>query len=171
MTLEALMTQATTDKVAVVFVFAGLPFVAFVMNRISQTRGNHPPFSYVYSTLIYASCIPGVLALTLWGHAMLFEQKGLWQLDFFVYYMPVISMLALLFFINKAVHIHLLPWFGELYELLTMIAIAFGGVVVLIEVQFFPLTSWWHIVLLFAAFYGLLKVLWQRFVRISRLAP
>jgi hypothetical protein len=112
--------------------------------------------------------VPGVISFTFWIYSILFEQKSLWALNFSVYYLPGISMLLTLLIISRQANIKRLPWFGELYELLAMIAVVFGFVLLIIHSRIVSFTYWWQVFLVFILFFGLLKLGWERLMRLTR---
>ena len=133
-----------------------------------REAANMPPYSYIFSTLIYLSCVPGVISFTFWIYSMVFEQKSLWTLNFSVYYLPGISMMLTLLIISRQANMKRLPWFGELYELLAMIAVVFGFVLLIIHSRIVNFTYWWQVFLVFILFFGLLKLGWERLMRLTR---
>lgn len=166
MTVQDIIHTISTDKVALFFLFALLPFLAFGLNKLTKVRGLQSPYTYIYSTIIYISGITGILSSVLWLYTMFFDQKGLWQLNPFVFYLPLISMVATFYIVKKRLRIGDLPWFGELYELLTALAVAFAITLTFVHTQAFPLSNMWLIMVLGMAIFLFLKLGWDAVTRI-----
>lgn len=166
MTIDELIKSITQDTVAVFFFFLIIPILAFLVGMGSRKNGSQPPFSYLFSTLIYLVTVPGVLSLTFWGYSMLYGQESLIELPFTIYYMPLISMGLTFFLIARQVNISSLPWFRALYELMIMIAIVFGFILLFMHLGLLPLKAVWQVLLVFIGLFILLKLSWERFSRI-----
>lgn len=169
MTLEDLLAHFTTDKTALLFFFMLLPIATFILTTISSGRSLEPPFSYMYSVVIFIACVPAVLSLTLWVYAMLFEDMALWHLPFFVYYLPIIVLVGCVYLVKKnEVSIQTLPWSGELYELLILIVISFASILIIMKLEILNFESLWQVLLFFALWLGLFYFGWKRFKEIMR---
>ena len=164
MTLEDLIAYITTDKTALLFFFMLLPILTFVLTAISSGRSLEPPFSHLFSIVIFAVCIPAVLSITLWFYSMFFDHKGLWQLPFFVYYLPIIVMLICVYIIKKKkIAIRKLPWSGDLYELLILVVITFASILIIMKLEILNFKSLWQIGLFFIFWFGIFRFGWKRF--------
>jgi hypothetical protein len=163
MTLQNLLEWATQDKIAVIFIFFIIPLLTMAMNRLFEGQGDESPYNYGYSILVYASATAGLLSGAVWLYSMLFEDKSLWELDPFVYYLPMISMIITLVLVKQNADLKKLPWFGELYELLAMIFITFWVILLIMKMEFFQFNNVWQIFLFFVLFFIGLKLAWERF--------
>ncbi len=166
MTVQEIVAALTKDRIALLFLFMMLPLVAMLLQKAAPNKGNKAPYNYIYSIIVFAACIPGVISIIIWLDTILFDQKGLWQLDVFVFYLPVLVMLSCMFIIKKATTFSELPWFGELYELLVLIAVSFGCIVVAIEKNLLTFSTGWHVILFFFLLFGMFKSGWEWFSRI-----
>ena len=166
MTVYEIIHILSQDKIALSLLSMVLLLSAFGTSKVAKSDGNRAPYSYVFSVVIFGACIVGVLSLVLWLHAIVFDQKGLWQLDFFVFYLPIITMLSTIGIVRKSANFGQLPWFGELYELLTMIFVSFGLIVITIEKEIFNFNSIWHVIIFFLLLFGLLKTAWEKFSKV-----
>ena len=118
----------------------------------------YDPWKYLYSSLIYLVCVPGIFALFLSIYVFIFERRSIFQTDIYTQVLPIVSMFATLLLIRRNVSLDLVPGFGKITGLFMMIAAAFAFFWVLdkthiIVISFLPL---WQGVLIFA---GLLKIL------------
>ena len=83
------------------------------------------PINYLYTILIYAVTIPGLLALVLILYSFFFLKTNLLQLDLIAYFVPLIAMIVTLVIINRTISIKQIPGFGKLSGLFLMIMITF----------------------------------------------
>ncbi len=101
--------------------YVGLPIVAILLWFISKDEGHLKPWNYIYSILVYASCIPGIVAVSLSIYFFLFERQSLLNAELFVQIVPVISMLATLFFIKRNVEFCDIPGFDKISGFMILI--------------------------------------------------
>ena len=166
MTVYQIIDILSHEKIALSFLSMVLLLVAFGTRKAAGASGNTSPYNYIFSAVTVGACIPGVISIVLWLHAICFDQKGLWELDFFVFYLPVITMIACIMIIRQCVSFGELPWFGELYELFIITFITFGFIIVTIEKEVFNFSNGWHVIFFFVLLFGLLKTSWERFFKI-----
>lgn len=166
MTVEGLVTAVAQDKVALIFLFLLLPCMALLMNKLTSLRGVESPYTHIYSGTIYIACICGILSLCIWVHTAIFQVKSLIDLNFFIYYLPIISMIATLIIIKKQIRLSQLPWYGEFYELVVLLFIAFGATLLIMEYQWLQFGNAWYVLLFSGLIFGVLKTIWERLARV-----
>jgi len=105
----------------------GAPPVLAVLLRLWHGRGwgGEAPFKYIYSVLIYLVCIPGMLAATLTGYALLFTGQNLLDVNLLIYALPMACMALTLLVISRAVRFEQIPGFRRLSGLMGMMALTF----------------------------------------------
>lgn len=167
MTLEHLIEYFTKDSMAVLLFFMILPILVVILNGAAAGQGNSTPYDKMYSIIVYVVSVPGILSITVWMYSMFFEHKSLWKLDPFVYYLPVASMAACLILIKKNARFKDLPWFGEFYELMILIFVTFMSILMIMELDILHFKAIWQVALVFIFLFGLLKVGWERFQRLT----
>lgn len=87
--------------------------------------GGEPPWKYLYSILVYLTCVPGIGAAVLTGYTVFFTQENLLDKNLLVYVLPVVSMAVTLILIGKNVPFDRIPGFDRLSGLMTLIAVTF----------------------------------------------
>jgi hypothetical protein len=162
MTIEDFLTYITNDKAGLFLFFILLPIVTIIITIISAGRSLEKPYSYLFSILLFVVCIPGVLSITLWVYSMFFERKAIWELPFFVYYLPVIVMAVCIYILKKKrIPIRRLPWSGELYEFLVLLIITFASILIMMKLNIINFQQPWQLgifsVLCLSALYLLSK--------------
>jgi hypothetical protein len=127
MTLQDFFTLLGDNPSYLLFFFIMLPIVALLAGFMKGDDAGHlPPWSYLYSSLIYLACVPGVFAVTLSIYFFLFERRSILQTDVYTQILPVVSMLATLFIIRKSVNLSYISGFEKMGGLIMMISAALG---------------------------------------------
>ena len=98
-----------------------VPIAALLVGFISGKDGHLSPWKYIYATLIYLICIPGIFAVTLNAYLFLFENRGIMYTNIYTQILPIISMIATLLIIRSNVDLEWIPWFNKLPGLLMII--------------------------------------------------
>jgi hypothetical protein len=102
------------------------PILAWVLGRChGPYHGESAPWAYLYSALIYLVCVPGLFGGVLTGYTLFFIRRNLLQVNLFVYFGPVASMLATLLVIRKQVDWNRLPGIDRIQALMVLIALSF----------------------------------------------
>ena len=124
MTLQELFNLLSANPIWVISYFAIVPFVAFIVYRISGTKALQSPWAEVYSTLIFMVAVPALFAVALNIYQFLFERQSILMMNVFTQILPIVSFIATLLIIRKNVSLDSIPGFGKLSNLILMI---FGG--------------------------------------------
>ena len=124
MTLEEFFTLLGNNPILILSYFLLIPFTAFLAGILGKGEGHELPWSYLYSTLIYLVCVPGIFAITLSIYLFLFERKSIFDTNIFTQILPVLSMIATLLMIRKNVALEKIPGFGKMSALVLMITTA-----------------------------------------------
>ena len=103
--------------------FMLVPFVALLALFFSGGQGHLSPWKYLYSVLIYLVAIPGIFAVTLSVYLFLFERRSIMDTNIYTQVLPVVSMLATFILIRKQVDLDLVPGFGKLSGLITVLSV------------------------------------------------
>jgi hypothetical protein len=124
MTLKEFFDLLTANPAYVIFYFSIIPIAAFLAGILGKGEGHIAPWKYLYSTLIYFICVPGIFAITVSVYQFLFERRSIWDADVFVQVLPIISMVVTLLIIRKNVNLDYIPGFDKLGGLVTIISAA-----------------------------------------------
>jgi hypothetical protein len=127
MTLRELTQVAGSHPGLLAGAFAALPLLAWLNGVVSSPeRGRHSPWKYVYSGLVYFTCIPGVFAAVLTAYSLFFRNENLLDVNLLVYLLPIVSMAVTLVLIRKNVEFDAIPGFDRLSGLMTVMACSFA---------------------------------------------
>ncbi len=117
--------------------FSALPILSYVTGFFYQRSGRSVGIKTIYSVLIYLSVIPGTMAFLLIFYTMFFIRRNILDLNFYLYFLPLISMGLVLYIISRKVKFENLPGFGRLSGLLLLIGIVCLITLVLYRLHFF----------------------------------
>jgi len=141
-----------------------IPALAFIATMFIEEINVKSPSRYVYSALMYATCIPGVLAIVLCGYSIVLQRADILKVNVLVYFLPIISMMFTIGIINRAVRMVDIPGFKRLSGFMLMIGITFIVVFILqklfIGVLFFGTIQ--SLLLLFVILFVVIKIGWDR---------
>lgn len=166
MTLEQLFSQLTADPTPFLLYFCLIPFAALLINLISGEDAHKAPLIYVYSGLIFAVSIPGIFAIVIL-FSDLFKGISWRQLDIYSQILPAFSMVATYFIITRKIRLAEVPGFKRLSGLLLIIAATFV-IILLVEkthIYVMFLGSFWHLLIVFAVLFFVIKMAWERFIQ------
>ena len=124
MTLRELFLLLAEHPEYIIFYFAIIPVMAFFAGILGKGEGHLSPWRYLYSTLIYFVCVPGIFSITLSVYNFLFERRSIMDADVFAQVLPMISMVVTLLIIRRNVNLDYIPGFDKLSGLVTVITAA-----------------------------------------------
>ena len=163
MTIEDLLVYLSNDKTALFLFFILLPIITIMITTVSAGRSLEKPYSYFYSILLFTVCIPGALSMTLWVYSMFFERRKIWQLPFFIYYLPIIILVICIYILKKKrIPIRRLPWSGELYEFLVLLIITFASILIIMKLHILNFKQPWQLGVFAVLCLTSLHLLWKR---------
>lgn len=115
----------------------GVPALAWLLARLhAPGLGGASPWRWLYALLVYAACLPGVGAAVLTLYTLLFTNENLLDKDLLVYVLPVVSMVATLVLVRRAVPFDLVPGFDRLAGFMVVIAVTFAVLLALRRTSF-----------------------------------
>jgi hypothetical protein len=123
MTLGQFFEICSTQQEMVLMYFALLPLTAALAKWFGKGEGHLVPWNYLYTFLIYAVCIPGIFSITLSIYRFLFERGSIMDANIYTQILPILSMFLTLGLVKSNISLDLVPGFGKISSLLSMIAI------------------------------------------------
>lgn len=126
MTLGEFFDLLAGNPAYIIFFFSIIPFSALLAGILGKGEGHISPWKYLYSALLYFSCVPGIFAVTLSVYFFLFERRSIMETDVYTQILPVASMLLTIFIIRKNVDLENVPGFDKLSGLIMIITAALG---------------------------------------------
>ncbi len=157
MTVEGLISYLSQQRYYVVAIMLAVPVLCILLRLLhGRLRGNLSPWKYIYSVLVYLSCIPGMFSISVILYNLLFLHANLMELDIFVCYLPVLSMLVTLFIMHQIIEINQLPGFDKISGLMIISGIAFFVTLIIDRLQVFVLfygSIFWLFIICIAIFF------------------
>jgi hypothetical protein len=141
-----------------------IPAAAFIATMFFEDTANRSPGKYLFSALIYLTCIPGVLAVVLTGYALLMQRTNILDVNILVYFLPIISMALTIAVINRVTKMRDVPGFRRLSGFMLMIGVSFV-LVFMLQRMFFGVVFFGtlqSLLLLFVVIFVILKIGWER---------
>jgi hypothetical protein len=129
MTLQELINRIGLTDIRIILAVFMTPPVLAVLLRLFHPggRGAFAPWNYLYSFLVYLTCVPGICAAVLTAYSLFFIRKNLLEVNFVVYFLPIISMILTLAMVRKQVAWEHLPGVDRLYGLMIILVISFSA--------------------------------------------
>ncbi len=121
MTLQEFLEQCAANPSFIIMFFFTLPIAASLAWWLGKGEAKESPWKYMYSTLMFLACIPGIFAITLNVYLFLFEKKSIFEADIYSQILPIISMIATLFIIRKNTRFEDIPGFQKIGGLFMVI--------------------------------------------------
>lgn len=121
MTLGDFFKICSENPGFLIFFMIAVPLTAVLAWLLGKGEGHISPWKYLYSVLVYLTCIPGIFAITLSFYLFLFERRSILDMNVYTQILPVISMIITLTLIKRNVSLDDVPGFGKLSGLLMMI--------------------------------------------------
>ena len=126
MTIQDLINLLSKHQLVLIIVFCAIPFGAFLSGLLQGDRNcGESKIRYLYSVLIYLSCIPGMFSAVLTAYSLFFLRADLLRVNFLVYILPIISMVATLKIIKRKNSFDDIPGFQRILGLMLMIGTSF----------------------------------------------
>ena len=112
------------------------PALAWLMAQFNVPRqGPLTVLDYGYSVLIYLVGIPGTVSAVLIAYALFMVRQNLLDVNFLIYFLPVISMVATFLLIGRNSDLDRLPGFERLSGLMMLIGLSFLVVLIIFKMR------------------------------------
>jgi len=142
MTLREFFDYLGSNPMVMLAFFLGIPFTALVAGVLGKGEGNQSPWKYLYAVLIYLACVPGIFAVALSVYLFLFERGSIMNANVLIQILPILSMVLTLAIIRRNASFELIPGFGKLSNLMTMIGSIF---ILMYLLDRLHLVAWVHV--------------------------
>ena len=126
MTVRQIIELAGSHPVLFSAILLAAPTLSWVLAFLhGKGRGALSPWKYIYATMVYMACLPGVLSAVLLGYTLFFTRESLLDVNLLVYILPIVSMTVTLALISRSVSFDDIPGFDRLSGLILVITITF----------------------------------------------
>ena len=165
MTLRDVFQSLTDHSEWLVLFLLAAPALTFLVNLWSgKTAEEIWKWRYVYATLVYLACIPGIFAVTLNVYLFLFERQSIWAMNLTTQVLPILTMVATLMLIRRKIPFNYVPGFGKLSGFLTFIFATMGIMWFIDRTHIYAITyiPFAYIVLGFVALLLIIRFAWGK---------
>lgn len=164
MTLKELFDVIAASPAYPLFYFIVIPLTALLAGIFGKNEGHLTPWKYLYATLVYLICIPGIFSVTLSIYMFLFEKRSIMDTDIYIQILPVLSMILTLFIIRRNVDLDDVPGFGKLSALVLIISATLGLMWFIDSTRIivFTMLRFEIVLLIFAVLLLVIRFGWQR---------
>lgn len=112
------------------------PLLGWAVGAVPYDReGRVVIWDYVYSALVYLVGIPGMISTVLIGYSLFFVRQNLLEINFLIYFLPIVSMGFSYYVIGRKVSFDRLPGFDRLVGLMILIGLSFLIVLMLFKLR------------------------------------
>lgn len=167
MTLQDLINWFSSNPKPILSYFIVILAVAILGLLFVKEANFKQPIPYLYTGLIYAVAIPGILAFILTLYSFFFLKQNLLQLDLFSYFAPIVFMIGTLLVIHKTIPLSKIPGFGKLSGVFTIIMITFLITYVLQKMFFgvFFIGRFQYLIALFLVLLFVVRLAWNKIIK------
>lgn len=169
MTPRELLARLAADPWPLVAFYGAVPAAALVLGLVHRRDGgNESPWKYLYSLLVYAACVPGLLGAVVTGYMLFFSRENLLDVNVLVTLVPVVSMVVTLLVAGRHVDFDRLPGFGRLSGLMVTIGLSFVIVLFLQKLNVFVFFGGSVVLLVSAAAFVFALLRWGAYMAFRR---
>lgn len=167
MTLRDFFEAASAQPVYIVFFFVMIMVVALLTGVLAKGEGEESPWKYLYSTLLYLVCVPGIFAITLQVYLFLFERRSVFDMNLLLEILPIVSMIATILIVRRNVDMDQIPGFDKLSGLVMMIfsALAIMWFIDKTRIIIFSYMPIQTVLLIFAGLLLAIRLGWSRLIK------
>lgn len=135
MSINDLIAVVAQHPWAVLVALGPLPILAWILGWVAGSDGERTPWKYAFSVLVYAACVPGILACVLTAYSLFFVRANLLQVNVLVYGLPIVIMVLTLAVIGKIVDFKRVPGFDRISGLMLVLALSFGVALFIVKTR------------------------------------
>lgn len=152
------------NPLIIIAYFSLIPLAAFLAGILGKGEGEQAPWNYLYATLIYLVCVPGIFAVTLNIYLFLFEKQSIFQANIYTQILPILSMVLTLFLIHNNADLDRIPGFGKLSGLVMMLVTILGLMWILDRTRLlmFSYLPFQYVLLIFVGVLLVFRLGWSR---------
>ena len=167
MTLKDFFDLVSEQPIYVVFFFLMIPITALLTGWIAKGEGNDSPWKYLYSSLLYLVCVPGIFAISLGVYLFLFERRSIFEMNVMMEVLPVFSMIATILIVRRNADVNQIPGFDKLSGLVMMIcsALAIMWFIDRTRIMVFSYLPIQYLLLIFVGLMVVIRFGWSRLIK------
>jgi len=167
MTIQEFAESASNRPLMILLFFGFIIVFAIVAGIIGKDEGHLSPWKYLYSTLIYLTCIPAIFIVTLSLYALVVEGASIASTDLVTQVVPIIAMVATLLITRSNVSLDSVPGFGKISGLILMIVATSIFIAIIGKMRFhvFSYMPIQQVGLMFLVIFAIIYFGWRKMMR------
>ncbi len=167
MTVQDLIYLLSNNSSIIINYYIALLVLTLIGMLIVTPKNFKTPVNYIYTILVYALAIPGILAIILLVYNFFFLKTNLINLEVITYYLPIVAMVILFLLINKTIPLKSIPGFDKISGLFMMIFVAFIVTYFIqkVFIGIFFIGSFMQLIVIFIVLLVVLKIGWDKFIK------
>lgn len=167
MTLHEFFDVISGQPTLLFLLLMAIPTAAFLVNVWSgETAEEIWKWRYVYSTLVFLTCIPGIFAVTLNVYLFLFERQSIWDMHLAIQVLPIMAMVITLALIRRKIPFNYIPGFGKLSSFLLLMTAIMGLLWIIDRTRIYAITyiPFTNVIIGFIALLLIIRYAWNRLI-------
>ncbi|GAB1858663.1 hypothetical protein MHTCC0001_35030 [Flavobacteriaceae bacterium MHTCC 0001] len=164
MTIQNIIDWFGENPNIILAYFSALLIICLMGLLFSNSLVFKPPINYIYTVLIYAVSVPGLLALILVLYSLFINKANLLEVNMLAYFLPIGATIVNIIIIKKTVRLDRIPGFDKLSGMFLLIVVTFV-VTYILQRLFFGVIfigSFIHLVVLFVILLVALRYAWKK---------
>jgi hypothetical protein len=141
MTLGELFGFLNQNPTYITTFFLAMPALAVIVNWICGDEGHQSPWKYLYSALIFATCVPGIMSVGLTVYYFLFERQSIMSTNILTQVLPVLSMILTVSIVRRQVSLDHIPGSERISSLVMLISAVLVLMYILDRTRLFVMIS------------------------------
>lgn len=126
MSIAELIARLGQYSTGLMIFLTALPVIAYFYGKfISPVQALQRPHRYIYAFLIYLACVPGIFSAVITAYSLFFINANLLEVNFAIYFLPILSMGITVALIKNRVDLDGLPGFDRLKGLIVLLTLTF----------------------------------------------
>ena len=164
MTIQDIIDWFGSNPNAILTYFAVFLILSLSGLLLSNKLDFKPPVNYLYTILMYAVTIPGLLAFVLLLYGLFINKTNLLQVNLLVYFLPIFASIINIIIIKKTIPLEAIPGFDKLSGMFILIIVAFVITFILQRMFFgvFFMGNFLHLIGLFLILLVALRFAWKK---------
>lgn len=125
MTIQDIINWFNANPNVILSYFSVILILSLLGLLLIKPKHFKPPINYLYTILIYAVTIPGLLACILVLYGLFINKTNLLKVSVLAYFLPIIASIINIIIIKKTVPLVYIPGFNRLSGMILLIIITF----------------------------------------------
>ena len=136
MSINEMIMRLGTFNLPIVGIFLFIPLLALITGKIvPREQGERSPFKYVYSILVFLSCVPGMFSSVLTVYTLFILRSNLLSVNIILYFLPIVSMIATVAILDRRVDLDKVPGFERLLGLFITLGVTFVIMFIILQTR------------------------------------